>query len=1004
MYDRYSYQGQITQHPSNTEWYWLTDDSVDYSKFNFDYDVPLWESQFIHSFGDQHSVHAGTFLVNINHSKETQFKYVESATRRVSSFDIFETDILKQETKTEWYWVTNQNNDYTNFDFTWHPEIWEKNFVHVFPDQHCTHSGTYIIHKDCDLENIEYKYHNFVVQRTLYDEKFWQQDLRNDYTNFDFTWHPEPWEEKYVHCFGDQHSDDSKTYYVADGVDITNARKHYHSNAVKIVQPFPQFKSKLKNIFVSDEYYWIIDEANDYNNFDFTWHPEEWQNKYVHCFGDQYADDSGTYLVHKDTDVKNARIQYHPDTVTRKDGYEKFHVKGLQKCDTKQDWYWIVDDANDYQDFDFKWHPESWKGKYVHCFGDQHSDDANTYLVPKDCDIENVKVEYHNHAFQRVKPWNRFNISGLKRVDSDTDWYWIISDTNDYTGFDFTWHPESWQTKYVHCFGDQHADDSNTYLVHKSHDIDNIRWQYHPNSVTRIAEYDIIEYDGELDHHAESTTEWYWLTSNENDYTDFDFTWHPETAQRKFVHVFGDQFSETSGTYLINKALDPNDCRQQFHENKVVRKTTGTIHRCSNMMPNDEGTRLFSNLFNFIKRIANNSDEKNIWVTASVVDDTNFDYKWHPADWESKYIHVFHNKQTEYGYVMWVPLTEFKKQMDQLQKFEWFDTIKYHEIKLDYYNLPVNLYDLKDTAAKKIKNHNFTHHYEWFVQSEQELPNFYPGRWDDVNIEVFGNSIMCVPREAKSFVLDQVYDYPSINRNIGAEVKSKFPIYFFSYHEKNADENYQKLIDRGYEVIRVDGIEGQVNAFKHAAAECDSPYFWAVFAKSEVVESFNFDYEPDRMAEAKFYNFDSIIPINGLRYGAYGLCLYHCKLITEATQWGADFTTSFPFEFVPTLSTNANFNKSAYMTWRTAFKECAKLSNGYIKMTDEKTNTKRLDIWCNKAEGDFADYCLQGANQGRQFGKDADDSTMIQLLDENFLQQRFISLYNDLENPVPLTN
>ena len=92
------------------------------------------------------------------------------------------------------------------------------------------------------------------------------------------------------------------------------------------------------------------------------------------------------------------------------------------------------------------------------------------------------------------------------------------------------------------------------------------------------------------------------------------------------------------------------------------------------------------------------------------------------------------------------------------------------------------------------------------------------------------------------------------------------------------------------------------------------------------------------------------------------------------------------------------------MTWRTTFKECAKLSNGYIKMTDEKTNTKRLDTWCSKAEGDFADYCLQGANQGRQFGKDADESTMIQLLDESFLQQRFISLYNDLENPVPLTN
>ena len=111
-----------------------------------------------------------------------------------------------------------------------------------------------------------------------------------------------------------------------------------------------------------------------------------------------------------------------------------------------------------------------------------------------------------------------------------------------------------------------------------------------------------------------------------------------------------------------------------------------------------------------------------------------------------------------------------------------------------------------------------------------------------------------------------------------------------------------------------------------------------MFAKSEVVEDFDFAYEPDRLAEAKFYCFDSEIPLNGLRYGAYGLVLYNTKIVKDATDWNADFTTSFPFEFVPTLSTIANFNKSAYMTWRAAFKECAKLSNGYIKMTDSKTN------------------------------------------------------------------
>ena len=241
-----------------------------------------------------------------------------------------------------------------------------------------------------------------------------------------------------------------------------------------------------------------------------------------------------------------------------------------------------------YQNFDFKWHPESWKGRYVHCFGDQHSDDANTYLVPRDCDLDNVKVEYHNHAFQRVKPWNRFNISGLKTVDSDTDWYWIISDQNDYTDFDFTWHPESWQTKYVHCFGDQHADDSNTYLVHKSHDITNIRWQYHPNAVTRTAKFDILEYNNELNHHAEAKTEWYWLTSKENDYTDFDFHWQPVPWEADQIHCWASGDCQYGDTFLVPVAAfkrQADDLKVlgwyehiNWHSNGVPRPTLGNMY------------------------------------------------------------------------------------------------------------------------------------------------------------------------------------------------------------------------------------------------------------------------------------------------------------------------------------------------------------------------------------------------------------------------------------------
>ena len=59
---------------------------------------------------------------------------------------------------------------------------------------------------------------------------------------------------------------------------------------------------------------------------------------------------------------------------------------------------------------------------------------------------------------------------------------------------------------------------------------------------------------------------------------------------------------------------------------------------------------------------------------------------------------------------------------------------------------------------------------------------------------------------------------------------------------------------------------------------------------------------------------------------------------------------------------------------------------------------------CSVAEGDYADFCLAGANQGRQYGATTDEKTMIEILDEKFLQERFISLYGSLENPVLKTN
>ena len=520
--------------------------------------------------------------------------------------------------------------------------------------------------------------------------------------------------------------------------------------------------------------------------------------------------------------------------------------------------------------------------------------------------------------------------------------------------------------------------------------------------------YDRFEYNGTLvDYH--STTEWFWITHPNNDYSNFDFDYHVPHWESDCVQVFGDQHARDSKTYLVNKKHDDNS-PWQFHEDMVTRSASVPIFNATNLQPDeDDGVRMFSNFFNFIKRCCNKTDADHFWVTSSVCDYSDFDFTWHPDIGEEKFLHVWQNKSNKYGYTFFVPSEEFKTQMDKIQLLEWFKFIKYRD-SIPTKNLPINIFDLSTTCAEAIKQHTFTHHYEWFVEAtdpmKDVIPDFYPSRWDDINIDVFGKNknVLCVPREAKSFILNQVYDYPHIKTHPGKEIKSKFPIYFFSYEEVNAEKNYEKLIKRGLKPIRVHGVKGMVNAYKTAAESCQSPYFWAVFAKSEVVDTFNFDYEPNRLSEAKCYGFDSYIPINNLTYGGYGLKLYPTRIVREITNWGVDFSTSMPFEHVKILSTIANFNQSPYMTWRTAFRECAKISAGVMKNKVIEEDSERLQIWCTKAKGNFANFCISGASQGKNFGSGKSEQQLMCLYDEEWVKQQFIAEYSDLNNPVIKAN
>ena len=56
-----------------------------------------------------------------------------------------------------------------------------------------------------------------------------------------------------------------------------------------------------------------------------------------------------------------------------------------------------------------------------------------------------------------------------------------------------------------------------------------------------------------------------------------------------------------------------------------------------------------------------------------------------------------------------------------------------------------------------------------------------------------------------------------------------FDVFFISYHEQYADENFEALLDKAPLAKRVDGIKGIFNAHKHAAELSKTKMFYVIF-------------------------------------------------------------------------------------------------------------------------------------------------------------------------------
>jgi hypothetical protein len=221
-----------------------------------------------------------------------------------------------------------------------------------------------------------------------------------------------------------------------------------------------------------------------------------------------------------------------------------------------------------------------------------------------------------------------------------------------------------------------------------------------------------------------------------------------------------------------------------------------------------------------------------------------------------------------------------------------------------------------------------------------------------------------------------------------------YDIVYISYKEINAEQNWKRLKEDFPTAKRVHGVKGIHQAHIAAAKKCFTKMFWIVDADARIVDDFNFNYEvPDHQLD-HVHVWRSQNPINDLVYGYGGIKLFPRQATIDMDISKPDMTTSITnkFKSMPEISNITQYNISPFETWKSAFRECAKLSAKIIdRQKDDETNA-RLKIWTTVgSDRDFGEYAIQGAIQGKKYGEKHTQSPqdLRRINDFEWLQEQF---------------
>ena len=231
-----------------------------------------------------------------------------------------------------------------------------------------------------------------------------------------------------------------------------------------------------------------------------------------------------------------------------------------------------------------------------------------------------------------------------------------------------------------------------------------------------------------------------------------------------------------------------------------------------------------------------------------------------------------------------------------------------------------------------------------------------------------------------------------------------YDIVFISYYESSAEENYSRLTTQFPDRIihRVTNVTGIHNAHIQAAKLSTTPMFWVVDADAILMDDFKLDLLLPKYDRDAVFVWKSKNPVNSLEYGYGGVKLLPKKETIEMDITSTDMTTSISKKFnaMPLVSNITAFNTDPFSSWKSAFRECVKLSSKAIDGQVDIETEQRLDVWCSLNESaPYGFYAYLGALAGRAYGQEnaGNKPALVLINDFKWLRKQFELSQRSLE-------